>query len=253
MSQPFYFGTGARRLFGIYTPPSGPPLNRGVLLCQPWGQEYLRAHRSFRLLADALARKGLHVLRFDYYGTGDSEGDGDGVHLAGLVEDALTAEGELRALTGIRRSGVVGLRLGAVVAARVAADRGPVRRLALWDPVVSGADHARELTSRATPDPAAPSICAGEVDGFPLPRRLLEEVEEVGLDRPDDDWTISTLLAVTEEGERSAALREALETRIGERFEYGFRPGPRAWQQELDFGAGAVPAALLDLLAGWDW
>ena len=43
-----------------------------IVLCQPLGHGYLRAHRAFRNLAVSLASQGFHVLRFDYYGCGDS-------------------------------------------------------------------------------------------------------------------------------------------------------------------------------------
>ena len=59
---PFHFGSGARRLFGLYTPAhSGAASTRAALLCAPWGQEYLRSHRSMRLLGRQLAAQGWHV------------------------------------------------------------------------------------------------------------------------------------------------------------------------------------------------
>ena len=45
------------------------------MLCYPWGSEYIYAHRSLRLLAQRRAAAGIHTLRFDYFGTGDSDGD----------------------------------------------------------------------------------------------------------------------------------------------------------------------------------
>ena len=81
---PLYFGERTRRLFGVYTPAhaAGRPA-RGVVLCHPWGQEYLHAHRSLRKLGDLLAAAGFDVLRFDYFGTGDSAGDLPEASLAG--------------------------------------------------------------------------------------------------------------------------------------------------------------------------
>ncbi len=69
-----HFGTSGRELFGIYhaaevVSPSRP----AVLLCNPFGQEAVRAHRIYRILAERLARAGHNVMRFDYYATGDSD------------------------------------------------------------------------------------------------------------------------------------------------------------------------------------
>ncbi len=49
-------------------------LPKSIVLCHPWGQEYLRAHRSMRQLGNLLAAAGHHVFRLDYFGTGDSGG-----------------------------------------------------------------------------------------------------------------------------------------------------------------------------------
>ena len=74
--SPFYFGTRERRLFGIYEPAScGTAGNRAAILCYPWGLEYLHAHRTLRQLALKLSATGVHTLRFDFFGTGDSGGE----------------------------------------------------------------------------------------------------------------------------------------------------------------------------------
>ncbi len=74
--KPLFFGNPERPLFGVYHPPRGtasqPP--RAVLICAPLGQEYIRTHWTLRLFAKQLNRKGIHVFRMDYEGTGDSAG-----------------------------------------------------------------------------------------------------------------------------------------------------------------------------------
>ena len=68
---PIYFGTDDRPLFGWFHPPAAS-LQRpmGVLLCNPIGEDMVRAHRPFRHLAETLAAAGFPVVRFDYDGTG---------------------------------------------------------------------------------------------------------------------------------------------------------------------------------------
>ena len=73
-----FFGSSARQLFGAYhTPPSTVAERGGAVLCPSWGSEYQASHRILRRLATRLSESGYHVLRFDYYGTGDSAGGRD--------------------------------------------------------------------------------------------------------------------------------------------------------------------------------
>jgi len=102
--NPLFFGTGARRLFGVYAPGSAGTLTaRAAVICYPWGPEYLRAHRSMKHLSTRLARSGLHVLRFDYFGTGDSAGEMTEGDLRGWEDDVETAIDEVNAGLGLPR------------------------------------------------------------------------------------------------------------------------------------------------------
>src|SRR3954462_10141032 len=68
---PLYFGAPERPLFGFYHPPAGSRVRAtGVLLCNPLGDDLIRAHRPFRHLAEDLSAAGFPVLRFDFDGVG---------------------------------------------------------------------------------------------------------------------------------------------------------------------------------------
>ena len=111
---PLFFGSGARRLFGIYEPGrSGSRTSRAAVLCNPWGQEYIRAHRSMRQLAKMLTASGRDTFRFDYYGTGDSAGDMVDADLAGWENDIGSAIDEVKDTSGSPRVALLGLRLAA--------------------------------------------------------------------------------------------------------------------------------------------
>ena len=69
---PLFFGAASRSLFGWYHAPAEPRRATGVVICNPIGDDDVRAHRPLRHLAERLARAGLAVLRFDFDGTGDS-------------------------------------------------------------------------------------------------------------------------------------------------------------------------------------
>ena len=86
--QPFYFGAPERRLFGIFHPTAAASSALpGVLLCPAFGQEAVRAHRMMKVLAERLVRAGHPVLRFDFYGTGDSMGEDIDADLDGWAGD----------------------------------------------------------------------------------------------------------------------------------------------------------------------
>jgi uncharacterized protein len=187
--KPFYFGPPARRLFGVYhAPPRPSSRDRAVLICQPVGHEYLRAHRAIRNLASLLARQGLAVLRFDYYGCGDSAGDGPEGTLTQWRADNAAAAGELKRLASVSRIAVVGVRLGAALAVDAAARRDDVELLVLWDPVLDGAAHLEELEALhegwlrlgGRVDISAAGA-PGPVLGFPYAPALRRELGELQL------------------------------------------------------------------------
>lgn len=120
-----------------------------MLLCSPFGEEASRAHRVFRVLATQLERAGFAALRFDYSGTGDSMGESQDATVDAWLADIGTAAEHLRTRSGAGRIAIVGLRLGATLAAMAAA-RGDARprHLLLWDPVVDGAAYLRDLVAQ---------------------------------------------------------------------------------------------------------
>ena len=73
--RPFLFGPPERPRFGWHHPPVGASRACGVVVCNPIGDDAIRAHRALRHLAERLAAAGFAVLRFDFDGTGDSSGD----------------------------------------------------------------------------------------------------------------------------------------------------------------------------------
>jgi pimeloyl-ACP methyl ester carboxylesterase len=239
---PLHFESRRGRLFGAYAPAAGPARGRGVVLCNPWGVEALRAHRSLKFLGDALARAGVDVLRFDYFGTGDSEGSAEDVTLSGCVEDTLAAMDELRDTAGIERVDLVGLRFGALVAGRAAAARSERRsRLVMWDPVPDGAILLRELLG------GRPVNGAVEVKGFILPAALQEELTDAALEPPADGETLFALSS----SRAVAALGSLAYAPRGETRALVTVEAPACWEEERDFGAGAVPVELLGRITAW--
>src|SRR4051812_12036371 len=106
---PIHFGSAEARLFGWYHRPAQPRAT-AVVICNPLGDDYVRAHRSLRHLAEALAAAGYPVLRFDFHGTGDSAGDErDPGRVEAWRRDVGAAVDELRARSGAAAISIVGL------------------------------------------------------------------------------------------------------------------------------------------------
>jgi len=142
--NPFYFGSSKEPLFGAYHPPVAHGARESaVLLCPPIAQEYIITHWSYRRLADMLSNKGFHVLRFDYFGTGDSAGHIHNVTVERWHENIKTAAYELIELSGCRSLSVVGLRTGAALASTT---KGLViQDFFLWDTIISGARYMQTI------------------------------------------------------------------------------------------------------------
>jgi pimeloyl-ACP methyl ester carboxylesterase len=122
----------------------------GVVICPPWGYEALCTHRALRALAMRLAASGHPTLRFDPPGTGDSLGaDTDLDRVGAWLRGINTAVDELHHRAGVSRVTIIGLRLGALLAAQAASERGGVERLVLLAAPVTGAAHVRELQAFA--------------------------------------------------------------------------------------------------------
>ncbi len=198
--QPEYFGPPGHELFGIFHARGAQaPARAAVLLCNAFGRESVQLHRLFRVLADRLSRAGCDVLRFDYYGTGDSAGDDTDADLEGFCEDLLRANAELTRRAPGMPVTWVGARLGANVAA-LASRRVSPARLVLLDPIADGRDyldalrtqHAETLieSQRAKLPPARVSFrddesqYLEEASGFALPRRLCDQLRAVRFTAP---------------------------------------------------------------------
>ena len=217
---PSFFGDAHRQLFGVYHPASDAPARRaGVVLCYPGPQEYRQAHWAYRRLAALLAERGLHVLRFDYHATGDSAGASSEGRLAQWVADVDTAVRELQDIAGVRRTSLVGMRLGGAIAARAVAGGVPAADLVLWDPVVFGSEylagldteHAMGLRNRTYPEDDRGD--ADEVLGFVLAPKMRADIAAIDLTTEGCGQPGRVLVVAADECAEYTALDGALRSR----------------------------------------
>jgi uncharacterized protein len=181
--KPFVFGDSKEPLFGIFHPSqSADQKDFGVVLCPPIAHEYVRSHRALRQLATTLASNGFPVLRFDYFGVGDSAGESGEGGSERWCADIRSAIGEMLALLNKKHFCLIGLRLGATLALRALPGQAGCKCLLLVDPIVSGSrqlDEIKEMHRRGLA--GFPSMAEEEeFIGFPYPGALQRDI--AGLD-----------------------------------------------------------------------
>lgn len=144
--HPFFMDTGAGRLFALHhSPAPGTDALGHLLMVPPFNEEMNRCRSMMTLQAQALAALGVGTLVIDLFGTGDSEGD-----YVDCRWDLWLANVE-SALAWLDRQpggclGMLGIRLGAILAAQVHARRSdPGLNLVLWQPVVDGKVHLNQF------------------------------------------------------------------------------------------------------------
>jgi pimeloyl-ACP methyl ester carboxylesterase len=145
-SQPLFFPSHGRPLYGMYCPPTRERDDAAVLVaCHGVGLEHaVTSHVLARAVRQAGAL-GYPAFLYHSRGHGDSTGDFAEITFENLVEDALAAAAHARQLSGSRRVVWLGVRVGALVAAEAAVRSPDSAGLVLWEPVGRGADYFREL------------------------------------------------------------------------------------------------------------
>jgi pimeloyl-ACP methyl ester carboxylesterase len=259
---PSFFPDGSGQLFGVRHPPLAKlGRRRAALLCQPWGPEYVRTHRAFRQLAVQLSGRGFDVLRFDYFGSGDSAGEGTEATLERWVDDIGAAAEELRRGSDVEELIFVGLRLGAALALVAAGRRADVASLVLWEPFEDGDAHLAELLAAQAEwerrkswfdsGGGGGSNGGGALDllGFPATPRFLAELKGFRAWTGKPGAIRRALLVEHEARAGSRKLQEAL-VGAGILVDHRVVPAPRIWDV-LVRASALVPRATLDCVVDW--
>lgn len=251
---PFFFRDPGSSLYACLHQPAAEASGlEPVLICTATGHEYERCHKAMRQLAIQLARAGSAALRFDYSGTGDSAGDEASASLACWRDDIHAAIDELRRRTGQRRVAVIGLRLGATLAAQAAADRDDVDSLVLYAPVVDARSlleewcEAQAVHDRAHGIPAS-APAHTEVLGYPLTEAFRRELQS-GLALPAPSAALRRALVCTTGN--GAAAAEVAQRLAGKGASVAVESSEDAaiWRREpMD---ALVPFKLIRRIVGW--
>jgi alpha/beta superfamily hydrolase len=205
-----WFGEGVSLLGHLHTP-HGTAVDLCAVICPaPFGYDNVCGHRALRILADRLAAGGIAALRFDFPGTGDSDGE-HGLHdwkaaVAAAVSTALRE-------TGCTHVAIIGVGLGGTLALARLDEGLDVDKLVLWGAPARGRAWLREqrayqrvaaIASKPDPNvplpPPPPPTPAGieELSGFPMPAKLAGELTAFDVSAvPPDAWPVDRVRPAT--------------------------------------------------------
>jgi len=255
--EAFFFGDTRTQLFACHHPPSTSTSDSGVVLCYPMGHEYVRTHRLYRFLARRLVETGYHVLRFDYFGTGDSAGEFEEARLERWVDDTAAAVSELRRRFLVRHVYGAGLRLGAAVALLTGIKHGALDGLVLWDPATNGPEYLSDIIAHESEQlHASPSRDTGnsrgsrprEIVGFPMTEAMYGDLSALDLFSLTRVPAARTLLVDSSDEAIHEKLRTHLES-TGAAIRFEHIPHPKTWTQ--DPYKTVVPSKIIDAVGRW--
>jgi pimeloyl-ACP methyl ester carboxylesterase len=226
--------SGHNQLAGTLSVPSGKGPFPAVVLVSGTGHntrdEEVWGHKIFLVLADALNRTGIAVLRYDKRGVGGSSGDYDGATTVDFTSDAEAAVTWLKAQPGIEPHyvGVLGHSEGGIIAPAVAADDESVAFLVMIaGPTVRG-DKLFVLQSAMT------AKTYGAPDDYIAKRKLFDQAlydaimsspsEAVALDRAKAIVAKGVADKIIDADEASALPQD--DARPWERYFLAYDPAP---------------------------
>ncbi len=206
---PFVLPGEQGALLAVYFPPMPNTVPRGDVLVVPaFAEEMNRCRAMVSLQAHAWAAVGIGTLVVDPRGTGDSAGEFSDGDWNGWRNDLE------RGLAWLRDHGngcvaLLGVRLGAIMAAELASRSTAPLRLVFWQPVINAkayltqflririaAEMDRADGIKSTDElrrSAADGQCV-EVSGYSIAPALVADLDRISMPRPDDlrlsgiDW-----------------------------------------------------------------
>jgi hypothetical protein len=167
-------GKTLRGMVHLPAPPLKTPAPAAVLFHGFTGDR-MESHWILVKCSRALAKAGVASLRFDFYGSGESDGEFREMTLSGEIADGRAAITFLREQEGIdpERVGLLGLSLGGAVAATLASSV-HAKALVLWSAVAHPARLRQLIEKSARRIPGKPG--ALELEAREFNSRLIEDV-----------------------------------------------------------------------------
>ncbi len=136
--EPVVFSSGETTLFGVLHRPLGRERFPLVVFMHGFASSKHGSNRCYVRIAESLAASGIAALRFDFRGSGDSEGAIEASSLEDFKGDALEAIRFAQSVKGVEKLGLFGASLGGALALLAHEELPLAEAVALWAPVASG-------------------------------------------------------------------------------------------------------------------
>ena len=256
----FYFGNEKCNLYGcIHFPSTHSNNTKGVVLCNPIGQDYIRSHRALRVLASKLVGDGHTVLRYDHFGTGNSKGEFEEVSFQECYQNLSEAIEYLRNVKNVTNISLIGVRFGASIIAKYSMENKDIEEIVLWDPIFNGQEYLSELedTQKSVYDLnfLNPSLLTElknkyglESEGYMYGHKLINELNHFDITLPKIIQAKKLLYISSGTENRCASFYHALNNMNIKCNELLFN-GKAVWKQEPDYGI--VPFSIIEAITEW--
>lgn len=128
-----------QKIFGMLHRPIEVEKAPVVIMFHGFGGHKCGKYRLYVTMSEKLSRLGIASIRFDFRGSGDSEGEFADMTIEGEVQDALKILQFAENIERIdpHRIGIMGRSLGGIVAVMAASRYQKIKSLALWAPAYS--------------------------------------------------------------------------------------------------------------------
>lgn len=130
---PIFVNVMGERIHGVMHVPDRPPAPT-VILCHGFTGNRIEAHRLFVRAARKMSREGIVAVRFDFRGSGESEGEFEKMTVSSEIIDLNTVLSFLLGRSEVSRGkiGLLGLSLGGAVSILTAARNQSVKAVCTW-------------------------------------------------------------------------------------------------------------------------
>jgi len=176
LETPVVFHNNGEQIVGVFHHAQNASAARtpAVVFLHGFTGNKVEVRRVFVRTARALAARGIASLRFDFRGSGDSEGEFSQMRVSGLFADALTAFQYLKEQPGIdsNRVGVIGFSMGGMVASQLLSKESGIKAAVLWSPVAHPGSLIEDLDNWSTGGGRRGLIDLG---GWTVSRAFVEE------------------------------------------------------------------------------